>query len=102
MRPAPELAHRYSWAMSPVAPNESQALGHAWERHRDSSLASASESELAATQTAFVAGARAAYGLLYVLFHLAEDLDGVSSAFEMVGAELGLDADSGAVPASGD
>jgi hypothetical protein len=53
----------------------------------------ASESELVAAQTAFVAGARAAYGLLYVLFHLAEDLDGVSSAFEMVGRELGLDSD---------
>jgi hypothetical protein len=88
--------------MSPVAPNESHALEHAWERHRDSSLASASESEILAAQRAFVAGARAAYGLLYVLFHLAEDLDGVSSAFEMVGAELELDADGGAAPASGD
>ena len=53
-----------------------------------------------AARTAFIAGARAAYGLLYVLFHLAEDLDGVSSAFEIVGAELGLDADGAAAPAS--
>ena len=86
--------------MSPIAPNESHALEHAWERHRDASLAGASDAELVAARTAFIAGARAAYGLLYVLFHLAEDLDGVSSAFEIVGAELGLDADGAATPAS--
>jgi hypothetical protein len=79
--------------MSLTSPNESHALEHAWERHRDASLVDASDTELVAARTAFVAGARAAYGLLYVLFHLAEDLDGVSSAFEMVGAELGLDAE---------
>jgi hypothetical protein len=93
MRPAVEQAHRYSRAMSPIAPNESHALEHAWERHRDASLVDASDTELVAARAAFVAGSRAAYGILYVLFHLAEDLDGVSSAFEMVGAELGLDSD---------
>jgi hypothetical protein len=79
--------------MTPTSPTDLDALLDAWDRHRTASLSGASVAELVAAEAAFLAGARASYGLLYVLFHLAEDLDGVSSAFEIVGRELGLDAD---------
>jgi hypothetical protein len=73
------------------------AIADAWHHYlMQRGIGDGSTEDVRELQRAFLSGARASYGVLYVLFHLAEGMDEISQAFETLGEELGLDDDEGA------